>query len=99
MKIRHWLPIELVELEAGDLPMPEQFYRAEHVNGCGNDALFIHEQLLQLTINQRSRAAVAYSDAYSSGVSRAECNTRLRRFVERCARTNQGQVFMPEGVA
>lgn len=93
-----WEGLEEVARKAQGLPFPDNFFRAEHNRGVDNDAKFIHEQLSQLTLMQRERAAKAYSDAYQGVDSRKDCNTRLRAFVERCKAANSGKTKSPRRV-
>lgn len=90
MTDRSWLPIERVLEMSRGLPMPDNFYKAEQANGIENDALWIHQQLSRLTLHQRAKAAFLYSEAYTGLDSRAECNTRLRKFCDRCEESNRG---------
>lgn len=95
MNERQWAPIEEVETMNVGLPLPENYYKAEMVDGYYNDLLWIADQLSKLTLSQRARAAEAYSEAYHGDECRRECNQRLRAFVERCQAVNMGKVSKP----
>ena len=75
-------------------PFPENYYKAEHVGGFGNDKNFITEQLEQISFKQREMACTAYSGIFSSD-GRSDANTRLRAFVKKCVSKNNGCTIKP----
>lgn len=94
-----WAPLKEVERMSSGLPMPENFYRAEHNGGKDNDGLYVHDQLSRLTLAQRSKAAEAYDNLYKGVDSRWECNTRLRQFADRCCSANSGKTIGPRRIS
>lgn len=90
MTDKSWLPVDMVMEKARGLPFPDNFYKAENIGGLENDALFISQQLARLTLHQRAKAAAAYSEAYTGLGSRWDCNTRLRKFCDRCEEASKG---------
>ncbi|MEC5343684.1 hypothetical protein ABRZ24_13875 [Brenneria populi] len=74
---------------------------------CREDAAWIQETLRQLPTAQRVKIAHAYAEAYQTAfdaepvsyrqenAGRREANTRLRLFVERFSRANQGFTSPP----
>lgn len=97
-KEKSWTHIDEVMRMARGLPFPERFYTADHVNGMENDALYINNQLSQLTSAQRGRAAMLYSEAYKGLDSRKDCNTRLREYVKRCKGVSEGKTKKPNRI-
>jgi len=69
--------------------LPENYYKAEHVGGVGNDKQFILDNLKEVTYKQRLTAADKYSTIFL-GEGRSAANTRLREFVKKCKFKNNG---------
>lgn len=74
---------------------------------CREDGAWIQETLGKLPRGQREKIAHAYAESYQAAydaepvsyrkenAGRREANTRLRLYVERYARANQGMTSLP----
>lgn len=48
-----------------------------------HDLKWVNEQLRRLPAVKQFEIAIKYSEAYESGATRRECNTRLREYIEK----------------